>query len=108
MGLDTLCFSTIVYGYENEQFSTTSSFPPMLKYYIEAWGSQHKNSMRLLERIKRKAIKMIKGMEHLSYEERLKKVGLFTESQNGLCWKGPQGSSSSNSSATGRATNFHI
>jgi len=30
------------------------------------------------------------------------------ESQNGLCWKGSQGSSSSNPHATGRATNLQI
>ena len=32
----------------------------------------------------------------------------IVESQNGLGWKGPQGSSSSKPPATGRATNLHI
>jgi len=32
----------------------------------------------------------------------------FAESQNGLGWKGPQGSRISNPPAAGRATNLHI
>ena len=35
-------------------------------------------------------------------------TGLVTEPQNGLGWKGPQGSSSSNPPNTGRATNLQI
>lgn len=33
-------------------------------------------------------------------------VNIITESQNDLAWKGPQGSSGSNPSAAGRATNI--
>ena len=34
--------------------------------------------MDLLERIQRRATEMIQGMERLSYEDRLKELGLFS------------------------------
>ncbi|GAB0193696.1 hypothetical protein GRJ2_001834900 [Grus japonensis] len=44
---------------------------PHLEYCIQLWGPQ-------LERIQWRAMKMIRGLEHLHYEDRLRELGLFS------------------------------
>jgi len=50
-----------------------------LETCIQVWNSHHRKHMDLLEQVQmRRATKMIRGKEHLSYEERLRELGLFS------------------------------
>mgnify|MGYP001860032424 FL=1 len=47
---------------------------PHLEYRIQAWGPQHKEDMKLLNQVQKRAMKKIRGLEHLSYEDRLREL----------------------------------
>ncbi|PKU41632.1 hypothetical protein llap_8059 [Limosa lapponica baueri] len=49
-----------------------------LEYYVQFWAPQFKKDRELLARVHQRSTKMIKGMEHLSYGERLRDLALFS------------------------------
>ena len=58
-----------------------SSLPSLglqLECCIQVWGPQQRKDVELLGIVQRKAVKILRGLEHLSYEDRLKELRVFT------------------------------
>jgi len=54
----------------------TALVRPHLEYCVQSWGPQLKKGEELLERVQRRATRMMRGLEHLSYDEKAEAVGL--------------------------------
>ena len=59
---------------------------PLLEYCAQVWTPYLRKDIYIVEKVQRRTIKMISGFEGKSYEERLKKLGMYSVERRFLRW----------------------
>ena len=77
---NNICTKRVVASREREVTVPLSSaiVRSHLEYCVQVWGSQHKKGAELLKMVKRSATNINRRLENLSYEDRLRELGLFS------------------------------
>ena len=57
---------------------------PHLKYCVQFWHPQQNKDMELLEQFRRGPRRVIRGLEHLPYKDKLRELALFSKEKRRL------------------------